>query len=100
MPKTLFEKMVAEMEILDRHILMLKATKKYQPVGIIRLSEIMDLPKHKIRYSLRLLEREGLIKPSPEGARVTDKYETYLAETSRKLDRITELVETIKKDLK
>src|SRR5207237_1039593 len=47
---------------------MLKAIMENQPIGIIRLSELLNFPQHKVRYSLRLLEQAGLITSSPEGA--------------------------------
>ena len=97
--ESMIEKLVDELELLERHILMLKITKDNQPVGIIRLSEILDIPKHKVRYSLRLLEKEGLISPSTEGARVTDKYDSYMKEVSNKLDDIVKMVERLKKEL-
>ena len=99
MARTLYEKILNEMEMSDRHLRMLKVTKENQPIGIIRLSEITQIPKHKIRYSLRLLEREGLIQPSPEGARVTEKYEEFLKETKKNLDKISELLDSIKENL-
>ena len=97
--ESMVEKLVDELELLERHILMLKITKENEPVGIIRLSEILDIPKHKVRYSLRLLEKEGLISPSTEGARVTEKYDGYMKEVASKLDDIVKMVERLKKEL-
>ena len=96
--ESMIEKLVDELELLERHILMLKITKENQPVGIIRLSEILDIPKHKVRYSLRLLEKEGLISPSTEGARVTDRYDAYMKDVESKLDDIVKMVERLKKE--
>jgi len=97
--ESMIEKLVDELELLERHILMLKITKENQPVGIIRLSEILDIPKHKVRYSLRLLEKEGLISPSTEGARVTEKYEDYMKDVDSKLDEIVSMVKRLKAEL-
>ena len=97
--ESMIEKLVDELELLERHILMLKITKENQPVGIIRLSEILDIPKHKVRYSLRLLEKEGLISPSTEGARVTEKYDEYMDKVDSELDRIVSMVERLKTEL-
>ena len=97
--ESMIEKLVDELELLERHILMLKITKENQPVGIIRLSEILDIPKHKVRYSLRLLEKEGLISPSTEGARVTDRYDDYMRDVESKLDDIVKMVERLKTEL-
>ena len=97
--ESMIEKLVDELELLERHILMLKITKENEPVGIIRLSEILGIPKHKVRYSLRLLEKEGLISPSTEGARVTEKYDGYMKDVASKLDDIVKMVERLKKEL-
>lgn len=88
-----------EMDLVERHILMLKTTKKNQPVGIIRLSELLDIPKHKVRYSLRLLEKEGLILATQEGAVVTEKYDEFMKQISTELDKITERVDEIRKEV-
>ena len=95
----MFSGTIGEMELVERHILMLKATKENQPVGIIRLSELLGIPKHKVRYSLRLLERDGLIMATPEGARVTEKYDEFMSDLSKKLDEIVDRVNAIRDEV-
>ena len=68
----------AEIELLQRHVTMIKAIMDNEPIGIIRLSEMLQYPQHKVRYSLRILEQEGLIEPSPDGAVTTDKIQDFL----------------------
>jgi len=97
--ESMTDKLIGELELMERHIKMLKVTKEYQPIGIIRLSEILDIPKHKVRYSLRLLEQEGLISPSTEGARVTDRYDDYMREVSEQLDKLISMIERLKKEV-
>ena len=63
----------AELDILKRHIHVLKTLQEHQPMGIIKLSEITNYPQHMVRYSLRILEQDGLVEPSPQGAVTTDK---------------------------
>lgn len=63
----------SELELLGRHIRMLQFVQKHGPIGIIRLSSLLGVPKHKVRYSLRILEKEGYIKPSTAGAVTTEK---------------------------
>ncbi len=95
----MFSGTFGEMELIKRHILMLKATKQNQPVGIIRLSEILDIPKHKVRYSLRLLERDGLITATQEGAVVTEKYDVFMKELSNRLDEIVDCINEIRNEV-
>jgi len=61
----------SEIEMFKRHIIVLRAVIREGAIGILKLAEVTALPTHKVRYSLRILEREGLIKPSPQGAVVT-----------------------------
>ena len=51
-----------------------------------------DIPKHKIRYSLRLLEKDGVIAPSPGGAIVTDKYESYMRDILEYMSKLRDSV--------
>jgi len=60
-----------ELNLLSRHINVLKTVKDHGPIGIIRLSQITGQPQHMIRYSLRTLEKGGIIKPSSQGAVIT-----------------------------
>ncbi len=85
-----------EIELIERHIKMLHVTKKNQPVGIIRLSEILDLPRHKVRYSLRVLENDGAIIATPDGAIVSEKYETFMKEISDYLTTLVDRIEEVR----
>ena len=71
-------KMELELELLQRHVEILKAVKDHEPIGIIRLSEITGHPQHKVRYSLRILEQEGLIEPSSQGAVTTQHIQEFI----------------------
>jgi predicted transcriptional regulator len=75
---------------------LLRATLENQPVGIIRLSEILNLPKHKVRYSLRVLEREGVIIATPEGAVISEKYEEFVESISQYLESLINRIEEVR----
>ncbi|HKV89734.1 MAG TPA: hypothetical protein VJQ43_00865, partial [Thermoplasmata archaeon] len=47
----------------------------------------------KVRYSLHLLEREGVIQPSADGAVVTDRAKEYLAALDASLTRMTSVIQ-------
>lgn len=95
----LASKVEQEVKLLQRHITMLKAIVENQPIGIIRLSEMMNYPQHKVRYSLRVLEQEGLIKPSPEGAIATDKLDGFLEYLKEMLDETADTVQALRKTI-
>ena len=85
-----------ELDLLVRNVDILERLTKSPPTGIIRLSEALHLPIHKTRYSLHLLEREGVIQPSADGAVVTEKAREYWANLDSSLERITQLVSHLK----
>ncbi len=93
---------VAEKEInlLNRHVDVLKTVKEHGPIGIIRLSKMTGQPQHTIRYSLRTLEKDGIIEPSPNGAMVTDKAEDTLDTIETTIDEFTTTMKGIKDKLK
>lgn len=91
---------MGELDLIDRHLLMLRATRENQPIGIIRLSEITGIPRHKVRYSLRLLEKDGLIVATQEGAVVSDRYMDYLKELESSLEAAMEKAEEIRKKVR
>ncbi|MEM3042428.1 MAG: winged-helix domain-containing protein [Thermoplasmata archaeon] len=87
------------MEILQRHVLMLRTIKQHGPIGIIRLAELLKHPQHKIRYSLRILEQEGLIRPSPEGAVVTEKVGEFLPRMDALLSEMETTIKKVRESL-
>lgn len=88
-----------EIDLLERHLRMLRITKDNQPIGIIRLSELLGIPKHKVRYSLRLLEQEELIAATPDGAVVTDRYDAFMEELGDSLDDLKERIDEVKEQI-
>ena len=95
----LASKVESEVKLLQRHVTMLKAIVENQPIGIIRLSEMLNYPQHKVRYSLRILEQEGLIKPSPDGAVTTDKLDGFLDYLKEMLDDVASTVQDVRKTI-
>lgn len=81
-----------ELDLLARHVRMLQFVEKHGPVGIIRLATLLGMPKHKVRYSLRILEKEGYIQPSTQGAVATEKVAVFF-------EQVQALVVDVKKQL-
>jgi len=75
---SMVSKIMTEADLLQRDVALLAAVIQHGPIGIVRLSEKTGLPQHKVRYSLRMLQQDGLIEPSPEGAAATEKLRTLL----------------------
>lgn len=82
----LSEKVSGELEMLGRHLVILKCVVENEPIGILKLAEVTKIPSHKVRYSLRVLEREGLIAASAPGAITTERTGHFLEELESMID--------------
>jgi predicted transcriptional regulator len=89
-----------ELDLLMRHIDVLKTVRDHGPIGIIRLSQVTGQPQHVIRYSLRTLEHDGIIKPSAQGAVVTEKIHETLGTIESTLNDMITTMSDLKKKLK
>jgi len=93
----LINKIEIELDMLERHLLILKYVIREEPIGIMKLAETTGLPKHKVRYSLRVLEHEGLIGPSMHGAVTTEKTKQFVQALSSRIDALDVKMEEIKR---
>jgi len=96
-PVHLVERIEEELDLLARNVDILEKLANSPPIGIIRLSEALRLPIHKTRYSLHLLEREGVIQPSADGAVITDKSKEFWANLNQSLERMSAVIDHLKK---
>ncbi len=94
----LFDQVNREMELAERHLRVLNAVVERGPIGILKLSEETGMPTHKVRYSLRVLEQEHLIKPSSHGAIAGDsvadfikEFETNISDMNAKIAHIKDI---------
>lgn len=100
---SLFREIKTDLETVKRHLSIIQTLLREQPVGIIKISHETGIPEHKIRYSLRVLEKEGLILPSREGAILTPEFidnKEKIADEARKLaEQMTEMYHDLKSSL-
>ena len=88
-----------ELDILKRHVNVLKTLEKNQPMGIIKLSELTGYPQHMVRYSLRILEQDGLIEPSPQGAVTTGEVSKTMNLLKSTLEKFSKTAQDLIKEL-
>jgi len=88
-----------ELELLERHVNILRTVIEMEPIGIISISDTLGYPQHKVRYSLRLLEQEGLIRPSPKGAVSTKQVAPFLKEVVKLLDKMKKYLGSIQSSI-
>ena len=93
----MIEKVKSEIELMQRHIEVMRTVVDHEPIGIMKLSEILDLPFHRIRYSLRVLEQMGYIRASPSGAVATELAADLLEHLDGEIDEMLSLLEGMKK---
>lgn len=94
----MLKKMKDEIELLSRHIDVARAVADHQPIGIMKLAEFLDLPSHRIRYSLHVLEQLGYIRASGEGAVATALTEELFEHLNDDLDELVLLLEKMKQE--
>ena len=93
----MLKKMKDEIELLSRHIEVARAVVDHQPIGIMKLSELLALPSHRIRYSLHVLEQMGYICASPDGAVATSQASRMFADLDNDLEDLIGMLTTMKK---
>ena len=59
----MIDRLEKEVDMLERHLQVLKMVIENEPIGIVKMSNETGYPHHKVRYSLRVLEEENLIEP-------------------------------------
>jgi predicted transcriptional regulator len=92
-------KIESEVKLLERHIRMLKAIMDHEPVGIIKLSELLGYKQHQVRYTLRILEQGKLIRPSSKGAVTTERVRPFLDGLKEVLDDLANAVRDLRNSL-
>ncbi|MFN3384391.1 MAG: ArsR family transcriptional regulator [Archaeoglobaceae archaeon] len=95
-----FSKLLMETEIVLRHLQVLKAVMEKQPIGIFKLSDILKMPKHRVRYSLRILEQSGIIAPTQYGAMVRDEGYGKIENLKTELEKIKGMMAQIEEMVK
>lgn len=84
----LTEKVAVELEMLKRHLIILKCVLENEPIGILKLADLTRIPAHKVRYSLRVLEQEGLIAASAPGAVTTEATAPFIKGLDGMIDEL------------
>lgn len=89
----MIDRVKKETEMMRRHMKVLNTVDKNGPVGIVKLSDKTGFPRHKVRYSLKVLEQEELIEPTNKGARATENAKHFKQNLD---DDVDKLIETLK----
>lgn len=85
-----------QLELADRHFTILHQVFENEPIGIVALSKETGYPEHKVRYSLRILEENGLIEPTHRGAIITERTATFIESSQHRIDELISKLERLK----
>ncbi|WP_330632587.1 hypothetical protein [Halocatena halophila] len=94
----MIDRLEKEVDMLERHLQVLKMVIENEPIGIVKMSNETGYPHHKVRYSLRVLEEEDLIEPSSQGAITTDRTAEFVNDLGGKLTEIGDKLDGMKID--
>jgi predicted transcriptional regulator len=92
----MIDRLEKEVDMLERHLQVLKMVINNEPIGIVKMSNETGYPHHKVRYSLRVLEEENLIEPSSQGAITTERTSEFVDELEDKMSEIVDKLESMK----
>jgi len=92
----MIDRLEKEVDMLERHLQVLRMVIENEPIGIVKMSNETGYPHHKVRYSLRVLEEENLIEPSSQGAITTEQTQDFISELDEKLDDVVDKLEGMK----
>ena len=91
----MIQRLVDQLEKQARDLTVLETVIEHHPIGIVRLSKETDIPEHKIRYSLRMLENDDLIEATQQGAIPAENVEETVAEINAGLEELIARVEAM-----
>jgi predicted transcriptional regulator len=94
------ERLSDQVEKESRDMSILDAVIDNGPIGIVRLAEETGIPEHKVRYSLRMLENDGLVEPTPQGAVPADDIAERVADINGGIDQLIERLEELEAALR
>lgn len=92
----MIDRVKKETDMMHRHMRILNIVDENGPVGIVKLSDETGYPRHKIRYSLRVLEQEELIEPTNKGAKVTGEMKDFKSKVNDEVDELIDMLEDFK----
>ncbi|RBI60067.1 hypothetical protein DMJ13_20565 [halophilic archaeon] len=89
-----------QLEMIQRHLEILKLVLDQEPIGIVQLSHETNYARHEVRYSLRQLEEDNLITPSPQGALTTDQTTAFVEDLDERIENLQDRIAALKSNRK
>ena len=94
---TVLRKLKRELELVHRHVILLKLIKTKGPIGVRKASRALNLKPHEVRYSIKVLKTRNLIEQTTQGVKlITDD----LTDLHRDFDELKKLLKKLESELK
>jgi len=93
---SMVERLQNQGEKEERDLTILRAVIADGPIGIVKLSDRTGLPEHKVRYSLRMLENDEFIEPTPDGAIPAEDIDEQIDEVNEGLTDLIDRLEQLR----
>ena len=90
------DRLANQVEKERRDLRVLEADLEHGPIGSVRLAAETGEPEHNVRYSLRMLENDGMVEPTPQGAVPVDDVDERVATINEGLDDLVERVDGLR----
>ena len=96
---TMLRKLKRELELVHRHVILLKLIKTKGPIGVRKASRALNLKPHEVRYSIKVLKTHNLIEQTTRGVKLTTDDLTNLHKDFNELKKLLKKLELELKDL-
>lgn len=90
------DRLADQVEKERRDVAIFRAVVEHGPIDIVSLAEETDIPEHKVRQSVRMLENDGVVEPSEQGTVPPDDVEDQVTAINDGVDHLVERVEELR----
>ena len=90
------DRLADQVEKERRDVMILATVMEQEPIDVVDIARRTDIPEHKVRQSVRMLENDGLVEPTPDGAVPAEDAADIVASIDDGVDALVERVAELK----
>lgn len=90
-------RLARQLEKEKRDLLVLEVVIEQHPIGSEQIAVETDIDEHKTRYSLQMLEDDGMVDPTPEGAVPATEIGRHVEQINEGLDGLIGRVDGLRR---
>jgi len=92
----MIDRLARQLRKEERDLRVLATVLDHHPIGISRVARETGIDEHKARYSLRMLENDGLVEPTEDGAVPADDVADHVADINAGLDALADRIASLR----